>query len=150
MGAAMSAAGDAAMMACPRWQKCSANICPLDPDWRDRSHAPGEPVCGLAQEAVKPGANERLAQYVRTEVLAEVRRVLPEITSRWYVIRRAVERAATTGSRLDRLPLRAHVGVMLEGAAQMERPVALDDAPASDFDSNSRSDSNHDPARGAT
>jgi hypothetical protein len=93
--------------ACPRWQKCSANICPLDPEWRDRKHLKGEPVCGLALEAVKPGADARLAGYVRQEVVAEVSRVLPNIMSRWYVIRKVVERAATNGSRLDRLPRRA-------------------------------------------
>lgn len=97
---------DQAIRACPRWGRCSANICPLDPDWRERSHAPGEPVCGLALEAAKSGADERLAGYVSGEVLAEVRRVLPEITSRWYVIRRAVARAAARGSRMDRLPPR--------------------------------------------
>lgn len=73
------AAAVAEMQTCPRWDRCSANVCPLDPDWRHRSHADGESVCSLAQEVVKPGAGARLAPYVREEVIAEVRRVLPEV-----------------------------------------------------------------------
>jgi hypothetical protein len=45
-------------------------------------------------------------------------------------------------------PLRAFVGVMLESAAQMERPVALDDAPASDLDCKSRAKDTAPGARG--
>jgi hypothetical protein len=44
-------------------------------------------------------------------------------------------------------PLRAFIGWLLEATVEMERPVALDDAPASDF-SNSRCDSNPYPTRG--
>jgi len=90
-----------ALMACPKFGRCSANVCPLDPDWHLRTHGPGEPICSLALECVKTGSDERLQGVVPADVLEEVRRHLPGLASRTYVIRRALERAATSGSRLD-------------------------------------------------
>lgn len=101
------AAQSAAMRCCPKFEKCNAPLCPLDDSWRLRSHAVGDAVCGLALEAVKTGADARLAPYVRADVLGKVRSVLPEIMSRSYVIKRAVERAARSGSRLDNFAARA-------------------------------------------
>lgn len=34
---------------CPRFNICSANVCPLDPDKRQRNFIPGESVCTLAK-----------------------------------------------------------------------------------------------------
>ena len=42
---------------CPRYAKCSANLCPLDGDWRERSSESG-PVCGYLAESVKATAAE--------------------------------------------------------------------------------------------
>jgi hypothetical protein len=90
------------MTSCPKFLRCNAPICPLDPDWQLRKHLPGDPVCGLAQEVVKDGSEARLSSNVSGETLAEVLRVLPEMTSRWGRIKSAVERAKTSGSRMDR------------------------------------------------
>ena len=30
---------------CPKFEKCSANICPIDRDWQKRTHKKGERVC---------------------------------------------------------------------------------------------------------
>ncbi|MBU1091887.1 hypothetical protein KKA27_03450 [Patescibacteria group bacterium] len=37
------------MKNCPRFSFCSAPICPLDPDWKNRTYLPGEPICGLSK-----------------------------------------------------------------------------------------------------
>jgi hypothetical protein len=89
------------MKACPRFEKCSANICPLDPLWRKRVHREGEPICGLAREAVKDGADRRLEGYIPQEMLAEVRRTIPQIMARWVPIQKGLERAAISGSKMD-------------------------------------------------
>lgn len=39
--------------ACPRFHKCSATKCPLDPDTRWRVHLPGDPVCHYLLNAMK-------------------------------------------------------------------------------------------------
>jgi hypothetical protein len=94
---------EAAMYACPRWQKCNANVCPLDPQWRLRTHGHGDQICFYLLEAVKPGAAARFQVCGAQEMLSGVLRPLPELSSRWSAIERAVERAKTTGSRLDRV-----------------------------------------------
>ena len=47
------------MRACPKFDGCSAPICPLDPDWSRRIHRKGEPLCFYLLESVKPGARAR-------------------------------------------------------------------------------------------
>lgn len=32
---------------CPRWDRCSAPLCPLDPHAARRAYLPGDPLCGL-------------------------------------------------------------------------------------------------------
>ena len=86
---------------CPRYDRCNAPLCPLDSDWAIRRHVGNDPVCGLALETVKQGAEARLGQYVRPEVLARVSEVMPHLARRSYGIRRALKRASESGSRLD-------------------------------------------------
>ena len=45
--------GTQAMKECPRFDKCNAPICPLDPDVLDRVHAKGEAVCHYLRLYVK-------------------------------------------------------------------------------------------------
>lgn len=48
------------MKACPRYDKCSAPICPVDPNWRRRSHLEGERVCVWLTELSKAGGEEQI------------------------------------------------------------------------------------------
>ena len=43
---------------CPRFDKCSAAICPLDPGWRKRVHARGDETCLYLRESQKPTRDE--------------------------------------------------------------------------------------------
>jgi hypothetical protein len=133
---------DAAMMACPHWQKCSANVCPLDPEWHQRSHADGEPVCFYILESVKPGAEERFEASGLYDFRSTVLGPLPEIVSTWGTIRRTVERAKLSGSRLDRRP--PWLGTEKESAAHLGGRAA----EGSD-NCKSRRDDSPDRARGA-
>ena len=49
---------------CPRFDKCSVNVCPLDPDQHLRNRLSGEPKCTMAKS-------------VRTRIGAEYHGVLP-------------------------------------------------------------------------
>jgi hypothetical protein len=90
------------MMACPRFDRCSACICPLDPDWRLRRHLDGEPVCGMASEAVKCTGKAVFDRAGAGDLYPDILRAIPEIISRWGDIRRRLERAKTTGSSAER------------------------------------------------
>jgi len=57
------------MTECPKFPTCSANICPLDPEWRKRTHLNGERVCMLLCEAAKPGAMEVFRGAGREDLL---------------------------------------------------------------------------------
>lgn len=87
---------------CPRFEKCSANVCPVDPDWRLRTHLDGERVCLYLTEQSKPGGRAILAPVLSSDLLEEVARAVPEIIARYGPIRRAADRAARTPSRVAR------------------------------------------------
>lgn len=88
---------------CPRYAQCSANICPLDPDWRKRSHLAGEPVCGLLRELVKPDGAATLATTNAADLVPAIAAALPEISASNFDIRAQLGRSAKTGSRIKAL-----------------------------------------------
>ena len=88
---------------CPKYEKCSANICSLDHDWKLRTHMSSEPVCFYLREYVKQGGIARLRGCIPREMFKQAAEVLPEIKSRYGTIKRRLERAAKTGSKIDGL-----------------------------------------------
>ena len=83
---------------CRRYDRCSANVCPLDAGWRKRTDVRGDEVRFFLTESVKANAAESFASLglgwlldranlVRTDV------ALPD------GIKTTVERARLTGSR---------------------------------------------------
>ena len=90
------------MAECPRYSQCSAPICPLDPDWRKRSHLPGEPVCRWLTELAKPAGNRNIRDVLRGDLADRVVQVAPAILSHCGApLRGAVKRASRTGSKLE-------------------------------------------------
>jgi len=86
---------------CPRFERCSANVCPLDADWRKRVHIEGERVCGLLTESVKPDAEARLRACTQGELVEGVLGQRRAICTRWSDVKRRLTRAERTGSRLE-------------------------------------------------
>lgn len=85
---------------CPKFEGCSATVCPLDSDWRLRTHSKGERVCLWLREAAKPGG-ARILRGRLPDGLAEVVATQgPDILAKWGDIRRQVERGADTSSRI--------------------------------------------------
>lgn len=85
---------------CGKFNSCSANICPLDPDWKSRTHQPGERICLWLRELSKAGGFETLAGALRGDIAPAIERASCDILHRYGPIRRALQRSAHTGSRV--------------------------------------------------
>jgi hypothetical protein len=85
---------------CPRFKSCSAPICPLDVDWRSRTHLKSDIVCPYLREAVKPSGKAVLARTLLRHQAEGVLRVAPLIMASSVHVRRVLERAARSGSKI--------------------------------------------------
>lgn len=88
---------------CPRFDSCNAPICPLDPNWDNRRHLPGDPVCLWLREAVKQGGIARIACAATGEIAAVVAETLPAIEASSSDIRHKLKVAARSGSKLENM-----------------------------------------------
>ncbi|QWD04596.1 hypothetical protein G6720_03805 [Polynucleobacter paneuropaeus] len=86
---------------CPRFQKCSAAICPL---WRpvlEQKMLKGERVCGVLLEYQKPQSRVFLTTFYGDELMQMIGWASEEIYRHGgYVLRSALERASKTGTKL--------------------------------------------------
>ena len=99
------------MTACPKWNHCSAPICPLHEGMLDSRHLRDERVCFYLLELVKPGGRANIGGVLPTELANAVERAHPTIVSRYGPVKKALKRASTTPSRLGRQPgKRAAIG----------------------------------------
>lgn len=111
---------------CPRWEGCVAPVCPLATDWERHRHLDGERVCGLLCELAKEGGEARLRGVLSAVLVDRLAEVAPAIASRWYPIRKRLQRASRTGSRVaSGQRLARHNGGSVEDAT-----VALGKPPA--------------------
>lgn len=92
---------DTPMHACPKFEGCSAPICPLDPDWSHRVHCKGEPVCFYLLESVKPGARARFEGSMAITLYHAMERSMDALCTGHAPIRKAVARAKRTGARMS-------------------------------------------------
>ncbi len=86
---------------CPKFNGCSAPVCPLDPGHLKTAHLPGERACLYLREALKPGGEARLMGVLPREQAERVLQALPEILSRYGSLRRALIRASKNPSKLE-------------------------------------------------
>ena len=86
---------------CPRYQKCSAAICPL---WRPvlkQKMVKGERVCGVILEYQKTESRAILTTHYGEELMQVMARATDQIKAHGgYLLRSALTRAASTGTRL--------------------------------------------------
>jgi hypothetical protein len=87
----------AKMEACPRFNRCSAPICPL---YGGGIHLTGEDVCFFAREAVKEGGEHRLRLYLSEHMVEGIVEALPRMRSLSGDITRRLTRASKQGSKL--------------------------------------------------
>lgn len=86
--------------ACPRFERCGATICPLDPNWRLRHHQRGDRVCAFLREQAKPGGEAVFEGSLPRYIAQAIAEAAPGIYARWDTLKSAVDRAGTTGSKI--------------------------------------------------
>lgn len=86
---------------CPRYQQCSAAICPL---WRpvlEQKMVKGERVCGVLLEYQKTLSRPFLSTHYGTQMMQVMAQATDQIKAHGgYLLRSALARAASTGTRL--------------------------------------------------
>ena len=96
---------------CPRLDRCSAAICPLDPGWRKRVHTVGDRVCAFMLEAAKATRDEVFIGEQGVDLLTacdKMRRELEKLRDTspmgmprgTRILLQTVEDSAETGSRV--------------------------------------------------
>lgn len=87
------------MRDCPKYDKCRAQICPLD-NWQERVMLEDDTVCFYLIESVKEGGDENFRGVGLENFFYWMVTLAPEISSRHPRISRTLERAKGTGSRM--------------------------------------------------
>ena len=88
---------------CPKFDYCSAPICPIDPEWRLRVHLKDDPVCFYMREHSKHGHRGQNRGVVAEELLKEVVRVYPEALSLYDPLKKRLEKISKQPSRKGKL-----------------------------------------------
>ena len=79
---------------CPKFEVCSAPICPADPDWRHRIHRRGEPTCFFLRMYSKNALKAPEGGSVPRQLIDRVIEVFPEICARYTPIKKSLDRAS--------------------------------------------------------
>lgn len=87
---------------CPKFNKCSAPVCPLHEGCLDTAYRPGESVCFYMLEYVKHGARARFKGDTTRELYQAISDNLPALLSRYAPLKHALNRAKNTPSRMGR------------------------------------------------
>lgn len=86
---------------CPRYQSCSAAICPLWKSVNAQKMMKGERVCGILLESQKRGSEALLMGLYGAELMQVMAQATEDIKRHGgYLLRSALKRAAGTGTRL--------------------------------------------------
>lgn len=87
---------------CPKYETCSAPICPLDKDWKLRVLCIEDPTCFYLLESVKDASKTHF-ELAQLEVMYErIREVRNDICTTHKRLAKKVEAAKNSGSRMAR------------------------------------------------
>ena len=87
------------MYDCPKFDHCSAPICPLDLEWERRSHLKGERVCFYLTEYSKIAVRPILRGSLALEHYEAIELNFSKIIGRHNSIKRQLERSSKNASR---------------------------------------------------
>ena len=87
------------MAQCPRFDHCSAPICPIDTDWRKRAHRKGEPVCAYLRRYAKDPLWGQKQGTVPTELWLKVVEVYPQVIERYGPLKQVLKRSSSSPFR---------------------------------------------------
>ena len=85
---------------CPKFQHCNAPICPLDAEWQKIKHFQGDRVCFYLIEAKKQGAKANFERLGLGYLYEPIVSLTPLITDKHTPIKKALDKAALTSSRM--------------------------------------------------
>lgn len=85
---------------CPKFQHCNAPICPLDSEWYKRKHFYGDRVCFYLIEAKKQHAKANFELSGLGYLFEAIVSLTPAIADTFTPIKKALDRAALTSSRM--------------------------------------------------
>ena len=86
---------------CPRYESCSAPLCPLDARWESRHYVRGEPICGLVLETAKPNGVAIVRHVLGDDdAAAAVVGATSTMAARYSFVRQRLCRAAAQGSKV--------------------------------------------------
>ena len=88
------------MYDCPKFDSCSAPICPLDPKWESRSHLDGERVCYYLTMCQKSTVKPVIWGGQPLELRKVIAEQHPKIIALHPLIKRQLMRSFTKSSRL--------------------------------------------------
>ncbi len=90
---------------CPKYDGCSAPICPLDRDWHRRAVDTGDPVCAYLRETAKPNIAAAYAGRYDEPVLLAAFRLREELERhphpRYVYIGKQIEASAGTPNLIE-------------------------------------------------
>ena len=89
-------------LACPKLNRCSAAICPLDKNWNQRAHLEDDSVCFYLLESVKRGAKKRFEGDQLYQLYETIVRVRSAINNSHKRIARKLNSSKTTSSRMTK------------------------------------------------
>lgn len=90
------------LLACPKWNACNAPVCPLDREWRLRTHLDSDSVCFFLTEHVKTDSEAVFRGLGRGFLYGVIAEVIPVIRQRHRRINRKLQESAKTASRMTK------------------------------------------------
>jgi len=86
---------------CPKHSKCSAPLCPLDPEWMKRRMLKDDRVCFYLTEASKVGAKSRFQKRKDESIFRIAFSRMPLMKQHNKIIKKRLEKSSLTGSQIS-------------------------------------------------
>ena len=90
---------------CPRFNKCEAPLCPIDPDWRQRRMLKNERVCHYLTEVTKPGAFDRYIHRRDADLYLKASEEIASMQEAFPVLDKRLEKSSRLRSRIPTVQL---------------------------------------------
>jgi len=85
--------GSGCKVLCPKFDHCSAPICPIDPEWQKRVHIKGDPVCFYLRQHAKDPLWGQKTGSVASKLIDKVGEVYLAVIARYGPLKTALVRA---------------------------------------------------------
>ena len=93
------------MFVCPRFNYCSAPLCPIDPDWRKRTMLKNERVCHYLTEVTKDGAFDRYIHRRDADLYLKASQEIGSMREAFPVLGKRLEKSTRLKSRIPTVQL---------------------------------------------